>query len=152
MHPLFISTIPVAFPEYAAEAISTPMDIGAASSSQVQAGSRMIINSPAQISHLRIQGAANENDQARLEQILISTAEHFAMLETTSTSGVQGTIRSYSESPKGGFAAGARICAGDIIIDFFAGREHAPRFPGFVEHMCAELRRVFIERIAVIKI
>ena len=112
----------------------------------------MIINGPAPISHLRIQGAVNKNDKARVEHIIISTAERFAMVETTSTSGVRGTIRCYCESPKGGFAAGARIFAEDIFVDFFADRELSPRFPGFVEHICAELRRVFVERIAVVKI
>jgi len=73
------------------------------------------------------------------------------MLESTSTSTVRGTIRCYSESPKGGFAAGARIFAGNIFVDFFAGRELSPRFPTFVEHICAELRRVFVERITVVK-
>jgi hypothetical protein len=147
-----ISAIPVAFPEYDASAIPTPMDIGAATNSEVRASSKMIINGPAPISHLRIQGAVNKNDQARVEQILISTAEHFAMLETTFTSGVRGTIRCYCESPKGGFAVGARILAGDIFVDFFAGRELSPRFPAFVERLCAELRRVFVERITVVKI
>jgi hypothetical protein len=151
MQALSISPIPVAFMEADASAIPTPLDIGAASSFEVRASSSMIINGPAPISHLRIQGVVNENDKARVEQILISTAEQFAMLETTFTSGVRGTIRCYSESPKGGFAAGARIFAEDIFVDFFAGRELSLRFPGFVEHICAELRRVFVERITVVK-
>lgn len=151
MQALSISTIPVAFPEYDASAIPTPIDIGAVFSSEVRASSRMISNGPAPISHLQIQGAVNENDKARVEQILISTAEHFAMSDTTFTSGVRGTIRCYCESPNGGFAIGARILAEDVFVDFFAGRELSPRFPGFVEHVCAELRRVFVERITVVK-
>ena len=145
---LSIFTIPVASPEYDASAIPTPVNIGITSTSVVPAN---IITGPAPISRLRIQGAVSENDKARVAQILISTAERFALWETTITSGVRGTIRCYSESPKGGFAAGARIVVEDIIVDFFAGREHSPRFPAFVEHICAELRRVFVERIMVIK-
>ena len=140
---------PVAFPEYDASTIQASVSIGMAATSEVPENS---ITGPAPISHLRIQGAVNGRDQARVEQILISTAERFAMLETTVTSGVRGTIRCYSESPKGGFAAGARICAGDIVVDFFAGREPSLRFPAFVEHVCAELRRVFVERILVARI
>lgn len=155
--PLFmqahsISIIPDAFPEYDASAMPTRIDIGETSGSGVRTSSSMITNGPAPISHLRIRGPANENDQARVEQILTATAEHFAMIETTSTSGVRGTMRCYSESPQGGFAAGARILAGDIFMDFFAGRELSPRFPKFVEHLCAELRRAFVDRITVVKI
>lgn len=84
-------------------------------------------------------------------QILISTAQRFAMLETTVTLGVRGTIRSYVESPKGGFATGARIVAEDIYVDFFAGREPSPRFPAFVKQICAALRHAFRDRIHVLK-
>ena len=151
MQALSISIIPFVLTEGDASASPTPVEISAASSLEVHVSSRMIINGPAPISHLRIHGAVNEIDKALVEQILISTAEQFAMMETTFTSGVRGTIRCYSESPKGGFAAGARIFAEDIFVDFFAGRELSLRFPGFVEHICSELRRVFVERITVVK-
>jgi len=152
MQALAISTIPVASPEYDTSAIPIPINFGVDASSEGRASSRMIINGPAPISHLRIRGTVNKNDQARVERILVSTAVRFAMTETTSISGVRGTIRSYSESPKGGFAVGARSFAEDIIVDFFAGRELSPRFPAFVEHICAELRRAFVERITVVKL
>ncbi len=149
MQALANFNIPVVFPEYEAATIHASVNIGRTSPSEI---SEISLTGPAPISHLRIQGAINAMDQARVEQILISTAARFAMLETTVTSGVRGTIRCYSESPQGGFAAGARICAGDIVVDFFAGRKPTPRFPAFVEHICAELRRVFVERIMVVKI
>jgi hypothetical protein len=110
------------------------------------------INGPAPISRLRIQGAANERDQEEAEQILVVTAARFAMLETTAISGVRGTVRCYSENPKGGFNVGARILAADIMVDFFAGRDTTPRFTAFVEQICAELRRVFADRITVVGI
>jgi hypothetical protein len=152
MQALAISTIPVAFPEYDTSVIPIAINFGAAASSEGRASLRMVMNGAAPISHLRIQRAVNVNDQARVEQILISTAVRFAMVETTSTSGVRGTIRSYSESPKGGFAVGTRRCAEDIFVDFFAGRELSPRFPAFVEHICAELRHVFFARVTVVKL
>ena len=152
MQDLSIIAIPAAFPEYDASVVPTPADIGRTSPSGLPAHSGISITGPARISRLRIQGAANDNDPMRVEQILISTAKRFAMLETTVTSGVRGTIRCYSESPKGGFAAGARVVNRDVIVDFFGGRELSPRFPAFVEHVCAELRRVFVARMTVIKI
>jgi hypothetical protein len=141
--------IPVAFPEYEAATIHAAVNLGRTSPAEIP---EISLTGPAPISQLRIQGAENAMDQARVEQILIATAERFAMLETTGTSGVRGTIRCYAESPQGGFAVGARFCAGDIVVDFFAGREPTPRFLAVVEHICAELRRVFVERIMVVKI
>jgi hypothetical protein len=38
-----------------------------------------------------------------------------------------------------------------MACGFFAGREASPRFPVMVEHVCAELRRVFGGRIQVLK-
>jgi hypothetical protein len=125
---------PVLFPDHDVTAMPAPASPG-----------------PAPISHLHIPQAGNENDTARVEQILVATAGRFALLETTDTSGVRGTIRCYSESAKGGFATGARVVAGDIVVDFFSGREVSPRFPVVVEHVCSELHRVFGERLRVLK-
>jgi hypothetical protein len=38
------------------------------------------------------------------------------------------------------------------MVDFFAGRDTTPRFTAFVEQICAELRRVFADRITVVGI
>jgi len=110
----------------------------------------MALTGPTPTSHLHIAGAANNEDQARVGQVLIATAERFTLLDTYLTSGVPYTIRCYSESARGGFAVGARVVAEDVVVDFFAGREASPRFPAVVEHICSELRRVFGGRIQVL--
>jgi hypothetical protein len=139
------------FPCQDATAIPIPINFGQTACFAVLAGSGITIPGPPLISHLHIQGAANLKDQARVEQILISTAEHFTLLDTYLTSGVPYTIRCYSESARGGFAVGARVVAEDVIVNFFSGREASPRFPAVVEHVCSGLRRVFGERIHVLK-
>jgi hypothetical protein len=102
-------------------------------------------------SQLQIKAAANAGDRARLELILVSAAEKFAMLDTTITSRVPDTIRCYSETFKGGFAVGARVVGEVVIVDLSAGRQASPRFPAVEEHIISELRRVFDERIHVPK-
>jgi len=99
---------------------------------------------------LHIKAAANVDDRARVEQILVSAAEKFAMLDTTVTSRVPNTIRCYSESGRRGFAIGARVVDKIVIVDLF-DRENSPRFPDVEEYIISELRRVFGERISVPK-
>ncbi len=135
------------------DATSVPIAMNQGSSPffAVLAGSGSAITGPAPISHLCLQGAANGADQARVAEILISTAERFTLLDTYLTSGIPYTIRCYSESARGGFAVGARLVAEDVLVDFFSGREASPRFPAVVEHICSRLRRVFGGRMRVLK-
>ena len=98
-------------------------------------------------SQLHIKGAANKGDKSRVERILVSAAEQFAMLDTTVTSRVSDTIRCYSESEKGGFAVGARVVGQFVIIDFTPGKVVSLRFASVEEHISSELRRVFGERV-----
>jgi hypothetical protein len=144
-------TVAVEFPQQGAVPVPISINQSSAPFFAVLAGSGSAAAGPIPISHLHIQGAANKNDQARVARILVSAAERFTLLDTYLTSGIPYTIRCYSESARGGFAVGARIVPGEVIVDFFAGREVSPRFPAVVEHICSELRRVFGQRIQVRK-
>ena len=128
-----------------------PINHGPTSCFAVMAGSQAAITGPTLTGRIHIHGAANEEDQARVAQILVSTAEHFTLLDTYLTSGIPYTIRCYSESARGGFAVGARVVSGDVIVDFFSGREASPRFPAVVERICSKLRHVFVGRIQVLR-
>jgi hypothetical protein len=135
------------FPSHDATGVPIPINHGATSCFAVLAGSAIDVTGPSPISHLYILGAANEEDRARVAQILIATADRFTLLDTYLTSGIPYTIRCYSESARGGCAVCARVVARDVMVDFFAGRELSPRFPAVVQHICSEFRRVFGGRI-----
>ena len=148
MRKISKQTVKVAFSQNYATVI--PIDQRPTSCFAVLAGSEVGITGPTPTGRIRIQGAANEEDQARLAQILVSTAEHFTLLDTYLTSGIPYTIRCYSESARGGFAVGARVVAEDVVVDFFAGREPSARFPTVVDQICSQLHRVFGGRIQVL--
>ena len=97
-------------------------------------------------SQIHIRFAGGVEDKARVEQILRSAEMKFSMLDTTVTSRVPDTIACFSETPAGGFAIGARVVGGIIIIDTFDGRESSPRYFAAKEHLAAESRRIFGER------
>jgi hypothetical protein len=97
--------------------------------------------------HIKV--TASTEDKALVEQILVSAAEEFSLLDTTVTSRVPNTIHCYSESYGAGFAIGARVVGGLIIMDLSAGKPVSPRYPAFAEHIISGLRRVFGERVHI---
>ena len=100
---------------------------------------------------LHIQDASGVEDRARVEQILVSAASEFGIVDTTVASRVPDTIRCYSERIGFGFAIGARVDQSIIIVDFYPGKEPSPCFPAVEERITSELRRVFGERIILPK-
>ena len=98
---------------------------------------------------LHIKVTVSAEDKTLVEQILVSAAEEFSLLETTVTSLVKDTINCYSESYGAGFAIGARVVGGLIIVDLSAGKPASPRYPAFAEHTISGLRRVFGERVHI---
>jgi hypothetical protein len=96
-----------------------------------------------------IKAMVSVEDKALVKQILISAAEQFSLLDTTVTSRVKDTILCYSESYGSGFAIGARVVGGLIIVDLSAGKPASPRYPAFAEHTISGLRQVFGERVHI---
>lgn len=144
-------TVAVEFPPPDVTTVPILISRGPSPFFAVLAGCRRAAAGPAPISHLCLQGAANQADQARVAEMLLATAGRFTLLDTYLTSGMPYTIRCYSESARGGFAVGARVVAEDVVVDFFAGRETSPRFHAVVEHVCSQLRRAFGGRVEVLK-
>jgi hypothetical protein len=144
---IFKHVVKVMFASDDATGVPIPINQGATSCFAVLAGSSFAFPGPSPISHAYVLGAANEEDRARVAQILTGTAERFTLLDTYLTSGIPYTIRCFSESARGGCAVCARVVATDVMVDFFAGRESSPRFPAVVQHICRELRRAFGGRI-----
>lgn len=95
--------------------------------------------------HIKESGGAQ--DRKLVEQLLASAATRFGMLDTSVTSRVPDTIGCYSESLKGGFAAGARVVGDVIIVDISAGRTPSPRYPEVEAYFITALTSAFGNRV-----
>jgi hypothetical protein len=103
----------------------------------------------ATLTDFHIKASDCAEDRAKVEQVLVTAAERFGMLDTSVTSRVPDTIRCYAESAKGGFATRGRVVGDIIIVDVVAGRVPSPRYPEILAHFSSELQMVFGDRVCV---
>jgi hypothetical protein len=90
---------------------------------------------------------ASPEDKTRVEQVLVTAASKFWLVDTTVTSRVPLTIKCYSEKLGNGFGLGARIVDNLIVLDFNAVGGNTNSFSTTMKFIISELNLLFGHRL-----